>query len=43
MAREIYAATKDLPVISMHGHVEPEVFADGFAGERQVGVRRVHQ
>jgi glucuronate isomerase len=28
VAREIYAATKDLPVISMHGHVEPEVFAE---------------
>ncbi len=28
VAREIYAETKDLPLISMHGHVEPEVFAD---------------
>ena len=27
-AREIYAATKDLPLVCMHGHVEPEVFAD---------------
>ena len=27
VAREIYAATKDLPLICMHGHVEPEVFA----------------
>src|SRR5215212_2415845 len=28
VAREIYAQTKDLPLISMHGHVEPEVFAE---------------
>lgn len=28
VAREIYAATRDLPLICMHGHVEPEVFAD---------------
>src|SRR5918998_868609 len=28
VAREIYAETKDLPLISMHGHVEPEVFAE---------------
>jgi glucuronate isomerase len=28
VAREIYAATKDLPLICMHGHVEPDVFAD---------------
>jgi glucuronate isomerase len=28
IAREIYGATKDLPLICMHGHVEPEVFAD---------------
>jgi glucuronate isomerase len=28
IAREIYAETKDLPLICMHGHVEPEVFAD---------------
>lgn len=28
VAREIYAATKDLPLVCMHGHVEPEVFAD---------------
>jgi glucuronate isomerase len=27
-AREIYGETKDLPLICMHGHVEPEVFAD---------------
>src|SRR5918995_1455987 len=27
-AREIYAETKDLPLICMHGHVEPEVFVD---------------
>ena len=27
-AREIYAATKNLPLVCMHGHVEPEVFAD---------------
>jgi glucuronate isomerase len=27
-AREIYRETKDLPLICMHGHVEPEVFAD---------------
>jgi glucuronate isomerase len=31
VAREIYGATKDLPVIAMHGHVEPEVFADDLA------------
>jgi glucuronate isomerase len=28
IAREIYRETKDLPLICMHGHVEPEVFAD---------------
>ena len=28
VAREIYAETKDLPLVCMHGHVEPEVFAD---------------
>jgi len=28
LAREIYGQTKDLPLICMHGHVEPEVFAD---------------
>ena len=28
VARKIYAETKDLPLISMHGHVEPEVFAE---------------
>ena len=28
IAREIYGETKDLPLICMHGHVEPEVFAD---------------
>ena len=28
VAREIYAETKDLPLICMHGHVEPEVFVD---------------
>jgi glucuronate isomerase len=28
VAREIYAQTKDLPLICMHGHVEAEVFAD---------------
>ena len=28
IAREIYGATKDLPLICMHGHVEPEAFAD---------------
>ena len=28
IAREIYGNTKDLPLICMHGHVEPEVFAD---------------
>ena len=28
IAREIYVKTKDLPLICMHGHVEPEVFAD---------------
>ena len=25
VAREIYGETKDLPLICMHGHVEPEV------------------
>ena len=28
IAREIYGETKALPLICMHGHVEPEVFAD---------------
>jgi glucuronate isomerase len=28
IAREIYSTTKELPLICMHGHVEPEVFAD---------------
>jgi glucuronate isomerase len=28
VAREIYNETKGLPLICMHGHVEPEVFAD---------------
>jgi glucuronate isomerase len=28
IAREIYAEVKDLPLICMHGHVEPEVLAD---------------
>jgi hypothetical protein len=28
IAREIYDETKDLPLICMHGHVEPEAFAD---------------
>jgi glucuronate isomerase len=28
IAREIYGETKDLALICMHGHVEPEVFAD---------------
>ena len=28
VAREVYDAIKDLPLISMHGHVEPEVFAE---------------
>jgi glucuronate isomerase len=28
IAWEIYGETKDLPLICMHGHVEPEVFAD---------------
>ena len=28
VARKIYNETKDLPLICMHGHVEPEVFAD---------------
>jgi glucuronate isomerase len=28
IARKIYGETKDLPLICMHGHVEPEVFAD---------------
>jgi len=28
IAWEIYSETKDLPLICVHGHVEPEVFAD---------------
>lgn len=28
VARQIYAATRSLPIISMHGHVEVEAFAD---------------
>src|SRR5215218_7102567 len=28
IAWEIYSETKDLPLICMHGHVEPEVFAN---------------
>jgi glucuronate isomerase len=28
IAREIYSETKNLPLICMHGHVEPEVFAE---------------
>jgi glucuronate isomerase len=28
VAKEIYAETKDLPLICMHGHVEAEVFAE---------------
>ena len=28
IAWEIYSETKDLPLICMHGHVEPEVFAE---------------
>jgi glucuronate isomerase len=28
IAREIYAEVKDLPLICMHGHVEPEVLAE---------------
>jgi len=28
IAKEIYGATKDLPLICMHGHVEAEAFAD---------------
>ena len=31
VARQIYAETKDLPLICMHGHVEAEVFADDAA------------
>jgi glucuronate isomerase len=31
IAWEIYSETKDLPLICMHGHVEPEVFADDLA------------
>jgi glucuronate isomerase len=31
IAREIYGETKDLPLICMHGHVEPEVFVDDSA------------
>src|SRR5215212_968806 len=31
IARDIYGATKDLPLICMHGHVEPEAFADDSA------------
>jgi glucuronate isomerase len=28
IAREIYAATQDLPIVSMHGHVDVAAFAD---------------
>jgi glucuronate isomerase len=28
IAGEIYGETKELPLVCMHGHVEPEVFAD---------------
>jgi glucuronate isomerase len=28
IARQIYGESKDLPLVCMHGHVEPEVFAD---------------
>ncbi|MFI9489134.1 glucuronate isomerase [Promicromonospora sp. NPDC052451] len=28
IAREIYAATRDLPIVSMHGHVDVTAFAD---------------
>lgn len=28
IAREIYAATQDLPIVSMHGHVDVTAFAD---------------
>jgi glucuronate isomerase len=31
LAREIYAATRDLPLVSMHGHVPVEWFADDTA------------
>ena len=31
IATEIYAETKDLPLICMHGHIEPQVFADDLA------------
>ncbi|MFF0378465.1 glucuronate isomerase [Actinoplanes missouriensis] len=27
LARDIYATTRDLPIVSMHGHVDAEVFA----------------
>jgi len=28
LAREVYAATRDLPIVSMHGHVDVALFAD---------------
>ena len=28
IARELYAGTKDLPIVSPHGHVEPQLLAD---------------
>src|SRR4051794_30278890 len=28
IARTVYAQTKDLPLVCMHGHVEAQVFAD---------------
>lgn len=31
IARTVYAATKDLPLVCMHGHVEAEAFADNEA------------
>lgn len=31
IARELYLATKDLPLVCMHGHVEAELFADNAA------------
>ena len=28
IAREIYESVKDLPIVSPHGHVDPQIFVD---------------
>ena len=28
IARDLYQATKDLPIVSPHGHVDPRILAD---------------